>query len=92
MKLGWDSSPWVHWVVAHSVALHKRYGALYIFSISIPCEHRHKPFKVVVKNNFGGWCLQEPSVSRCGLGHIMGMEALGIGLRRQGARNNVERR
>ena len=56
VKMGWESSPWVHWVVAHSTALLKRYGTLCIFS-SIPSEHRHKPFKVVVKNSFRGWCL-----------------------------------
>ena len=91
VKMGWEPSSWVHWVVAHFAALLKRYGTLYIFS-SIPSEHRHKPFKVVVKNSFRGWCLQRPRVSRRGLGHVMGMEALDIGLRRQAARDNLERR
>ena len=57
---------------------------------SIPSEHHHRPFKVVVKNSFQGWCLQRPRVSRRGLGHVMGMEAFDIGLRRQAARDNLE--
>ena len=62
--MGWVSSRWVHWVVAHSAALLKRYGTLYIFC-NIPCEHCHKPFEVVVKNSFRGWCLLRFNV----LGH-----------------------
>ena len=60
----------MHWVVAHSVAVLNRYGTLYIFT-SIPSKHRHKPFKVAVKNNFWGWCLEPSRVSRRGLGHVM---------------------
>ena len=91
VKMGWESSPWVHWAAAHSAALLKRYATFYIFS-SIPSEHRHKPFKVAVKNSFRGWYLQRPRVSRRGLGHVMGMEALDIGLQRQAARDHLERR
>ena len=90
VKLGWESFSWVHWVVAHSAALLKRYGTLYIFS-SLPFEHRHKPFKVAVTHIFRGWCLQKPRASRRGLGQVTGMEALDIGLRRQGTCDNVER-
>ena len=91
VKMGWESSPWVRWVEAQSAALLKRYGSLYTFS-SIPFGHHHKTFKVAVKNSFRGGCLQRPRVSGRGLGHAMAMEALDIGLRRQAARDNLERR
>ena len=37
----------------------------YVFS-SIPVEHRHKPFKLAVKNSMCGWCLRPPRVLRSG--------------------------
>ena len=89
VKMGWESSFGVHWVVAHSAALPQRYGILHIFS-RIPFEHCHKPFGVAVKNRSRGWCLQWLRVSRRGLGHVMGMEALDIGLRGQAARDNPQ--
>ena len=47
VKMGSESSRWVHCVVAHYAAKLRRYETLYIFS-SIPSERRHNPFKVAM--------------------------------------------
>ena len=49
LRLGWKSTPWVHWTVAHCGAVLQKYRNLYVFC-SIPAEHRHKRFKLAVKN------------------------------------------
>ena len=38
LRLGWKSTPWVHWTVAHCGAVLQKYRNLYVFS-SIPAEH-----------------------------------------------------
>ena len=50
LKLGWKSTPWVHWTAAHCGAVLQKYLNLYLLS-SIPAEHRHQPFKLAVKNS-----------------------------------------
>ena len=56
LRLGWKSTPWVHWTVAHFRAVLQKHRNLDVFS-SIPAEQRHKPFKLAVKNSMRGWCL-----------------------------------
>ena len=85
LRLGWKSTPWVHWTVAHCGAVLQKYRNLYVFS-SIPAEHRHKPFKLAVKKSSRGWCLHRPRVSRRGLTHILNMETLDVGLRHRAPR------
>ena len=79
LRLGWKSTPWVHWTVAHCGAVLQKYCNLYVFS-SIPAEHRHKPFKLAVKNSMRGWCPRRPRVSRPGLTYVLNMETLDVGL------------
>jgi hypothetical protein len=88
LRLGWKSTPWVHWTVAHCGAVLQKYRNLYVFS-SIPAEHRHKPFKLAVKNSMCGWCLRRPRVSRRGLTHVLNMETLDVGLRHRAARQRL---
>ena len=79
LKLGWKSTPWVHWTVAHCGAVLQKYRNLYVFS-SILAKHRHKAFKLAVKNSMLGRCLRCPRVSRRGLTHVLNMETLDVGL------------
>ena len=79
LPLGWKSTPWVHWTVAHCGAVLQKCRNLYVFS-SIPAEHRHKPFKVAVKNSMRGRCFRRPHVSRRGLTHVLNTETLDVGL------------
>ena len=88
LPLGWKSTPWVHWTMAHCGAVLQKYRNLYVFS-SIPAEHRHKPFKLAVKNSMRGWCLRRPRVSRRGLTHVLNMETLDVGLRYRAARQRL---
>ena len=83
--LGWKPTPWVHWTVAHSHYFLAKYRTLYLFS-SVPAEHRHRRFKVQVKNSMRGWSLQKPRVSKRGLRHVLNMETMQIGLRHYVAR------
>ena len=62
LKLGWKSTPWVHWTVARCGAVLQKYRNHYVFS-TIRAEHRHKPFKLAVKSSMRGWCLRRPRVS-----------------------------
>ena len=87
-RLGWKSTAWVHWTVAHRGAVLQKYRNLYV-SISIPAEHKRKPFKLVVKNSMRGWCLRRPRVSRRGLTHVLNMETLEVGLRHRAARQRL---
>ena len=68
-KLGWKATPWVHWTIAHSHYFFAKYRTLYLFS-SVPAEHRHRQFKMQVKNSMCGWSLQKPCVSKRGLRHL----------------------
>ena len=43
VKIGWEPFPWVHWMVAHSATLLKKYGSLHTCS-SMPSKHRDKTF------------------------------------------------
>ena len=79
LRLGWKSTPWAHWTVAHRGVVLQKYRNLYVFS-SIPAEHRHKPFKRAVKKSMRGGCLRRPRVSRRGLTHVLNMETLDLGL------------
>ena len=88
LRLGWKSTPWVHWTVAHVGAVLQKYRNLYVFS-SIPAEHRHKPFKLAVKNSMRGLCLRRPRVSQRGLTHVLNMETLDVGLRHRAARQRL---
>ena len=87
-QLGWKSTPWVHWTVAHCGAVLQKYSNLYVFC-SIPAEHRHKRFKLVVKQSMLGRCLRRPRVSRCGLTHVLNIETLDVGLRHRAARQSL---
>ena len=87
-RLGWKSTPWVHWIVAHCGTVLQKYRNLYVFR-SIPAEHMHKPFKLVVKNSMRGWCLRRPGVSRRGLTHVLSMETLNVGLLHRAARQRL---
>ena len=62
-----------------------KYRTLYLFS-SVPAEHRHRRFKVKVKNSMRGWSLQKPRVSKRGLRHVLNMETMQIGSRHYVAR------
>ena len=88
LRLGWKSTPWVHWTVAHCGAVLQKYRNLYVFS-SIRAEHRHKPFKLVVKNSMRGGCLRRLRVSRQGLTHVLNMETLHVGLQHPAARQRL---
>ena len=79
LRLGWKSTTWVHWTVAHRGVVLQKYRNLYVFS-SIPAEHRHKPFKRAVKESMRGGCLRRPRVSRRSLAHVLNMETLDAGL------------
>ena len=57
VRLGRKSTPWVHMTLAHCGAVLQKYCSHYVFS-SIRAEHRHKPFKLVVKNSMRGRCLR----------------------------------
>ena len=88
LRLGWKSTPWVHWTVAHCGAVLQKYRNLYVFS-SIPAEHRDKPVKIAVKNSMRGWCLCRPRLSRSGLTHVLNMATLGAGSRHRAARQKL---
>ena len=79
LQLGWKSTPWVHWTVAHCGTVLQKYRNRYVSS-SIPAERRHTPFKLAVKSSMRGWCLRRPRVSRRGLTHVLNMETLDVGL------------
>ena len=87
-RLGWKSTPWVHWTMAHGGAVLQKYRNLYVFS-SIPAQHRHKRLKLAVKNSMRGWCLHRPRVSRSGLTHLLNIETLDVGLRHRAARQRL---
>ena len=88
LKLGWKSTPWVHWTVAHCGAVLQKYRNLYVFN-NIPAEHRHKLFNLAVKNSMCGRCLRRPRVSRRGLTHVLNLETLDVGLRHRAARQRL---
>ena len=88
LRLGWKSTPWVHWTVAHCGAVLQKYRNLDVFS-SIPAEHTHKSFKIAVENSMHGRCLRRPRVSRRGLTHVLNMETLDVGLRHRAARQRL---
>ena len=88
LRLGWKSTPWVHWTVARCGAVLQKYRNLYVFS-SIPAEHKHKPFNICDKNSMCGWCLRRPRISRRGLTHVLNMETLDVGLRHRAARQRL---
>ena len=88
LRLGWKSTPWVHWAVAHCGAVLQKYRNLNVFN-SIPAEYRQKPFKLAVKNSMRGWCLRRPRVSQRGLTHVLNIETLDVGLRRRAARQRL---
>ena len=52
-------------------------------------EHRHKPFKLAVKNSMRGRFLRRPRVAQRGLTHVFNMETLDLGLRHQVARQRL---
>ena len=79
LQLGWKSTPWVHWTVAHCGTVLQKYCNLYLFS-SIPAERRHTAFKLAVKSSMRGCCFPRPYVSRRGLTHLLNMETLILGL------------
>ena len=83
--LGWKPTPWVHCTMAHSHYFLAKYRTLYLFS-SVPAEHRHRRFKVQVKNSMREWSLQKPRVSKRGLRRVLNMETMQIGLRHYVAR------
>ena len=87
-QLGWKSTPWAHWTVAHCAAVLQKYSNLYVFR-SILAEHRHKPFKLAVKNSMRGRCLRRPRVSRCGLTRVLNMETLDVGLLHRAAHQRL---
>ena len=78
--LGWKSTPWVHWICAHSNFFARKYGSIYLFS-SIPTERKNQPFKRDLKNCFKGWSLRRPMFTRNGLRHVVNMDALDQGIR-----------
>lgn len=78
--LGWKSTPWVHWICAHSSFFARKYGSIYLFS-SIPTERKNQPFKRDLKNCFKGWSLRRPMFTRNGLRHVVNMDALDQGIR-----------
>ena len=88
LPLRCKSTPWVHWTVAHCGAVLQKYRNLYVF-ISIPAEHRHKPFKLALKNSMCGRCLRSPRVCRRGLTHVSNMETRDVGLGHRAARQRV---
>ena len=79
LQLGWKSTPWVHWTVAHCGTVLQKYCNLYVFS-SIPAERRHTAFKLAVKSSMHGRCPRRPCLSRCGRTHVLNMETLDVGL------------
>ena len=81
-------SPWVHWTVAHCAMVLQKYRNLYVFN-SIPAKHKHKPFKLAVKNSMRGRCLRRPRVSRRGLTRVLDMETLDLGLRHRAPRQRL---
>ena len=88
LKAGWKSTPWVHWTVARCGAVLQKYRNLYVFS-SILAEHRHKPFKLAVKNSMRGRWLRRPRVSPRGLTQVLNMETLDVELRHRAARQRL---
>ena len=88
LPLGWKSSPWVHWTVAHCGAVLQKFRNLYVFG-SIRAEHTHEPFKLAVKISMRGWCLRCPCVSRRGLTHVLNMETFDVGSRHRAARQRL---
>ena len=90
LRLGWKSTPWVHWTVVHCAAVLQKSRNLYVLSV-IPAEHKHKPFKLAVNNSMRGWCLLGPRVSRRGLTHVLNMETLDVGLRHRSKGLPLER-
>ena len=88
LPLGWKSTPRVQWTVAHCEALLQKHRNLYVFS-SMRAEHRHKPFKLAVKNGMCGWCLRRLGVSRRGLTHVLNVETLDVGLRHRAVRQRL---
>lgn len=75
----WKITPWVHWVLAHSVQLLTETRNLYLFS-SIPTEARHKHFKRDLRTT----CLRgrhaSPRLAAVGLAHLLNKNALDKGL------------
>ena len=79
LKVGSKKTLWVHWTAAHGGPVLRKCCNLYVF-ISIPSEHRHKPFRLAVKNTMRRWCLRRPRFLLCGLTHVLSMETLDVGL------------
>ena len=75
LRLGWKSTPWVHWTVAQCAAALQKYRNLYVFN----SRHRHKPLKLAVQNSMRGRCLRRPRVSRRGVTYVLNMETLDVG-------------
>jgi hypothetical protein len=77
---GWKPTTWVHWAVAHSTFLVRRWRSIYVFC-SIPTERRHCGFKMDIRHCFQGWKLTRPYVQKWGLVHSINLDALSQGLR-----------
>lgn len=77
--LQWKVTPWVHWILAHSLNIVKTFRTIYAFS-SIPTEMRHKHFKRDLKHCFLGGKRKTPARSARGIVHLLHQDALDKGL------------
>ena len=78
-RLGWRSTPWVHWTCAHATALASHHHGLHRFS-SVPTEQRHKGFKRDLSHCFRGGSTRSPHCNPGALLHLQRMYAVDLGL------------
>jgi hypothetical protein len=71
----WKSTPWVHWVLSHSVALVREWKNIAVFS-SIPTEMRHRPFKRDLRHCFLGGKSKAPRRAALGLAALVANDAI----------------
>ena len=68
--LSWKSTPWVHWMLVHSIAVLKKHRTIRLFS-STPTEYRHRMFKLDIQHSFLGNKLTRPMFAQRGFAHVL---------------------
>lgn len=78
--LGWKSSPWLHWMVAHSTSIVKSHRTIRLYS-SIPTEYRHRAFKLDIQHSFLGNKLTRPLFAQRGFAHVLSLNFVDLTLK-----------
>lgn len=75
----WKGTVWVHWVIAHSSYLMQQFKTIFMFS-SIPTEHKHKRFKLDMRNSVRICGSRKRRLNKGGLVHVVELDALDLGI------------